>query len=74
MNYDKNDTLVLLFHELMYIIIYGKFNDLVSYSKKVYDLNIQTNKYDPIGFRIKNFILLYLNDVIETKLLGYERR
>lgn len=67
--YDKKDTLVQLFNELMYIIFIGDFDDLITYSHKVYELNIPVSSEDVIGTRIKTFILLYLNDVIEYKLI-----
>lgn len=71
--YDEKDTLVKLFHELMHIIIYGDIDDLIDYSKKVYDLNIPVSNEDVIGTRIKTFILLYINEVIEFKFEQNEK-
>ena len=67
--YSKKDTLILLFHELMKIIVYGDLNDLVTYAHKVYELNIPVPLDDPIGSRIKAFILLYINEVIDYSLI-----
>lgn len=62
------DVLIKLYRELTRIIIYGNQDDLITYAKKVYDLNIPVSKEDALGTRIKNFILLYINEVIEFKL------
>jgi len=69
-----NDGLVQLYRELLNIIFYGEFDDLVTYSKKVYDINITVNPNDPLGSRIKDFILLYVNDSVETILNNYENK
>lgn len=66
--YDEKDTLVRLFHQLMSIIVYGDTDNLIDYAQKVYNLNIPVSKEDVIGTRIKTFILLYVNEVIEFNL------
>ena len=35
----------------------------------MYDLNIPVDSDDVLGNKIKNFVLVYLNDVIEESLL-----
>lgn len=62
------DALVILFHELMSIIIYGNQNQLISFSKRMYDLNIPVDSEDNLGNKIKNFILVCLNDIIYETL------
>lgn len=69
--YPDDDVLVKLFHELMEIIFYESYDDLVTYSNIVYNINIPVDKEDILGNRIKTFILLYLNDAI-PKGLEYE--
>lgn len=64
----RDDALSSLYEELLNIIFYGNFNELISYSKKVYDIDIHVDPDDNLGFRIKSFILLYLNDVIAKSL------
>jgi len=68
----ENDALVLFYHDLLKIIFYGNFDELITYSKTIYDINIKVSTYDVVGTRIKNFILLYLNDAIEETLIDYE--
>jgi len=63
------DGLVKLFKELIAIIFYGNMGNLIDFAHKAYDLNIQVHGDDPLGRRIKNFITLYLNDVIEKSLI-----
>jgi hypothetical protein len=63
------DSLVKLFEELMHIIFYGDIGDLIVFSHKAYELNMQVHGDDPLGHSIKNFITLYLNDAIEETLL-----
>jgi len=67
-NDNPNDVLIALFDELMDIIFYKHFDDLVNYANKIYNLNIPVSKYDILGSRIKIFILLYINDVIPKSL------
>ena len=65
----EDDALVRFYNELLEIIFYGDLNDLITYSHTVYEINIKVSTYDALGTRIKNFIVLYLNDSIEEKLL-----
>jgi len=66
---EESDILSILYYELLEIIFYRNFDDLVTYSKKVYDLNVSVEAGDSLGFNIKSFILLYLNDAIHEHLI-----
>lgn len=69
---NRDDTLIKLYYELLDIIFYGTPDAMITYTKKVYDINIPVSSYDTLGSKIKNFILLYLNDAIEVNLIDYE--